>query len=240
MTKKTKVLCSLVVFCLVMLISGVNSYALNTGFTYDEISESRKESCIDSIKLTLVSEAPSGRSIVTFDVNEKGMIALGHDLPNLKKKISIYDSEGNFKYGYSFETHGSFNVEWDGDYLNIYFVRSDYLVTVDSDANIIDIVEVQNTRENQKYSMYYLGGTERVVGDTKYTIRSDMGIFSFMQSSYSRLVKTSSDGTETILYDVNSILFAKRLIITISVSMLVCVSLYIIFKPLLLNKEAND
>ena len=240
MAKKIKVLCSLVVFCLVMLISGVNSYALNTGFTVDEISESRKESCIDSIKLTLVSEAPSGRSIVAFDVNEKGMIALGHDLPNLKKKISIYDSEGNFKYGYSFETHGSFDVEWDGDYLNIYFVRSDYLVTVDSDANIIDIVEVQNTRENQKYSMYYLGGTERVVGDTKYTIRSDMGIFSFMQSSYSRLVKTSSDGAETILYDVNAILFAKRLIITIAVSILVGVSLYIIFKPLLLNKEAND
>ena len=240
MAKKIKVLCSLVVFCLVMLISGVNSYALNTGFTVDEISESRKESCIDSIKLTLVSEAPSGRSIVAFDVNEKGMIALGHDLPNLKKKISIYDSEGNFKYGYSFETHGSFDLEWDGDYLNIYFVRSDYLVTVDSDANIINIVEVQNTRENQKYSMYYLGGTERVVGDTKYTIRSDMGIFSFMQSSYSRLVKTSSDGTETILYDVNAILFAKRLIITISVSILVGVSLYIIFKPLLLNKEAND
>ena len=71
MAKKIKVLCSLVVFCLVMLISGVNSYALNTGFTYDEISESRKESCIDSIKLTLVSEAPSGRSIVAFDVNEK-------------------------------------------------------------------------------------------------------------------------------------------------------------------------
>jgi hypothetical protein len=88
--------------------------------------------------------------------------------------------------------------------------------------------------------MYYLGGTERVVGDTKYTIRSDMGIFSFIQSSYSRLVKTSSDGTETILYDVNSILFAKRLIITISVSILVGVSLYIIFKPLLLNKEEND
>jgi hypothetical protein len=80
-----KILCSLVVFCLVIVTIGINSYALNTGFTYDEISESRKENSINTKKFSLVSEAPSGRSIVAFDVNEKGMIALGHDLPNLKK-----------------------------------------------------------------------------------------------------------------------------------------------------------
>lgn len=239
MTKRIKILCSLVILSLVIVIGGINSYALTTGFSVDDISESEKEN-ID-IDISLVSEAPSDKSISRFDVNENGMIALGHKLSGMSNMISVYDSDGNFKYGYSFDSYGTFGVEWDGDYLNIYFVRSDLLVTVDCEANIIGIAKVQNTKENNDYGNYCLYGTERVVGDTKYTIRNRMGVLNFIKSSHSQLVKTSADGTEIILYDVNTIQLIKRLLIIFLMFALFGVAIYVIFiKPIRQNKKENN
>ena len=142
------------------------------------------------------------------------MIAIGQD--GIEEKVlRVYSSDGEFQYGYTFNCTQSFGVEWDGQDINIYFVRSDVLLTVNKEGEIIDIVKVQNTTENNTYSNYMLCSTERTSGDTKYTIRNDMGFLNAFSSSYSQLIVTKSTGEEIILYDVNSDQLTKTLTVFI-------------------------
>lgn len=228
MTNTFKILCLLFLCVSVFLINGVNSRALTSNFSVDDISENEKNDI--NFDVSLITKAPRKKAIQCFDVNEKGMIALGHELIGMSKMISVYDSDGNFKYGYSFDASGTFGVEWNGDYLNIYLVRGDLLVTVDCEANIIDMARVQDTKENNRYYNNYIDGCERLVGDTKYIIRNQMGILNFVQVSYSQLVKISEDGTETILHDVNAFQLAKTIIIPILIVTLFCAVGYKAFK----------
>lgn len=69
--------------------------------------------------------------------------------------------------------------------------------------------KVQNTIENNTYRNYLLCSTERTYGDTRYTVRNDMGILDVFSPSYSQLVATKSTGEEIVLYDVNAVQFEK-------------------------------
>ena len=178
------------------------------------MSENDRIIFASNINISVLKEKPVDRAIECFDVSENGMIAIGQD--GIEEKVlCVYSSDGEFQYGYTFNCTQSFGVEWDGQDINIYFVRSDVLLTVNKEGEIIDIVKVQNTTENNTYSNYMLCSTERTSGDTKYTIRNDMGFLNAFSSSYSQLIVTKSTGEEIILYDVNSDQLTKTLTVFI-------------------------
>ena len=184
--------------------------AMNTGFSTEQKSEEKKETFISNIELSFVEEEPDKTSIVCFDVNSDGMIAIGQASFE-QKRVCVYSSEGDFQYGYTFHSSGDIGVEWDGNNLNIYFVRSSVIISVDPDGEILDVLDVPDSSENNSYKNHFIDSTERTVGDTTYTIRNDMGIFNWCASSYSQLVVTDAAGKETLLYDVNSAQLAKYL-----------------------------
>lgn len=189
-------------------------FAINTGFSTEELSENDRSTFASNINISVLKEKPVDRAIECFDVSENGMIAIGQD--GIEEKVlCVYSSDGEFQYGYTFNCTQSFGVEWDGQDINIYFVRSDVLLTVNKEGEIIDIVKVQNTTENNTYRNYMLCSTERTSGDTKYTIRNDMGFLNAFSSSYSQLIVTKSTGEEIILYDVNSDQLTKTLTVFI-------------------------
>ena len=189
-------------------------FAMNTGFSTEELSEKDRSTFASNINISVLKEKPVDRAIECFDVSENGMIAIGQD--GIEEKVlCVYSSDGEFQYGYTFNCTQSFGVEWDGQDINIYFVRSDVLLTVNKEGEIIDIVKVQNTTENNTYRNYMLCSTERTSGDTKYTIRNDMGFLNAFSSSYSQLIVTKSTGEEIILYDVNSDQLTKTLTVFI-------------------------
>lgn len=229
MTKTIKFLCSLVLFFNILFICGVETMAVNTNFSFSNITEDEKNAIINNLKISLVLESSHQKSIECFDVNDDGMIALGHRNFN-EAKISVYDSSGNFQYGYSFNYNALFGIEWNGEYLNIYLVRSNVLIVLDRDANIIDIVTVQNTMENDNYKNEYIFNNEKTVGETKYTLTNDMGIFNFVSVSYSQLVKTSSDGEEIVIYDVNSLPIITTLVCVLCVCSFIALAIYTIIK----------
>ena len=112
--------------------------------------------------------------------------------------------------------------KWDKEYINIYFVRSDVIISLDSECKIIDIRRVQDTIANNTHRNYLLSSTCREIGDVTYQIRNDMGIFNWIALSYSQIVTVDSAGIETIIYDVNSNQFL--IIVAISVIIFVFVS----------------
>ena len=80
---------------------------------------------------------------------------------------------------------------------------------------IISMETVDNTADNDIYLSTVLRDSEREIGGVKYKVKNDMGILNFFigQSSYSQLVKTDNFGNETILYDYNSFLLIKTIIV---------------------------
>lgn len=192
--------------------------AMDTGFSTEELSEEAKTTFVSNISISPLKTEPAKKGVLCFDVNEQGMIAVGQKDFN-EKEVCVYTSKGEFLYGYAFDCTQSFGVEWDNENINIYFVRSDVIISLDSEGNILDIKKVQNTIDNNTHSNNMLYSTNRIVGDTEYLIRNDMGIFNWMAASYSQIITIDAMGTERIIYDVNSMQLAN-MIVTVSI---VCV-----------------
>ena len=124
---------------------------MNTGFDTEELSEEKKERILSYIGLTFLETAPRKRGIRCFDVNEQGMVAVTQEHGFQSKEICVYSSQGEFLYGYAFKTYGSICVEWDRENVNIYFIRSDELISLDSKGNVLDMKNVPITKKNDGY-----------------------------------------------------------------------------------------
>ena len=201
----------LIIVILFTVKDNIEVSAMNTGLSTLKIDDTVKQEFINNINLSLIEE-PIINSIQCFDVNDSKMIAIGHRTSN-KKYICIYSNNGEFKYGFSFNCSGSFYVEWDKMNINIYFIRSDIIISVNSDGEVLDVLKVDRTIENTSYRNHFLDSTERTIGTTQYLIRNDMGVLNLLASSYSQLITRNSTGEESVLYDVNPEQYAKTLIL---------------------------
>ena len=204
------------------LVSVMKVKAMNTGFSTEEMSEDDKAVFLKNVTITLVKTPPVKKGIMQFDVNEEGMIAICQDNSD-DKEVCVYSSQGEFLYGYSIKTTGSIYVEWDHENLNIFFVRGGTLVALDPDGNIIDIKDVPSTVDNSIYSNA-LESTHKTVGDTKYRIRNDQGfILNVLTFSFSQIVVTDPDGTERIIYDINTEQIIKKIVFLPLISIAVAI-----------------
>lgn len=199
--------------------------AMNTGFAVEPKPLNEKNTFISNVNISLLEEEPVKASIACFDINGSGFIAIGQSKSE-KKTIGVYSNEGIYQYGYTFNCSGSFGLEWDEKNLNIYFVRSDVIVSVAPNGEILDVVDVQETKENNLYKNHLLYATERTIGDREYIIKNDMGIFNLIAPSYSQIVVRDIAGEECVIYDVNEAQLSKM--ITILVIILVLVSTVVV------------
>ncbi|MBQ7356544.1 MAG: hypothetical protein IJW66_03985 [Clostridia bacterium] len=111
---------------------------------------------------------------------------------------------------------GTFRLEWDNKNLNIYLVRGGIIVSVTPSGEVVDVLEIQDTKSNNEYSNELFYSTKRKIGNTEYSIESDIGAFlDFFTPLYSRIVITNENGEKSIIYDVNDeLLFNMVLNIT--------------------------
>jgi len=196
---KTKVIL-LIVTCLVLISLFNNSvHAMETGFETRDLSQELQDRIWGNIQLSVSESKPTNAAICSFDVNENGDIALG--LCN--NTINIYDSNGQYQYSYFFTTSGSYSVEWDNDKLLIFLVRSSALLQVDSKGKLVEMKKATETADNSIY-LISLRKPRRTVNDSVYVIKNELGFFNLIiRSSYSKLVKTDANGTQTVIYDVS-------------------------------------
>ena len=205
----------LILVLILVVFAGFNcgeASAMNTGFSTQPLSDEEMTSFVSNIDFSSISVEPEKRPIRCFDVNSGEMIAIGTQ-SGTAKTVCVYSHDGEFKYGFSFNCDGNFCVEWAGDNINVFFVRSGVVAAVDSKGTVLDVLKVQNTVEDNSYLNNYIYSTQRTHGETTYSIKNDLGLFNLLMSSYSELTAANTDGEEAVLYSVNSAQVTKIIII---------------------------
>lgn len=212
----------IIIFSLIVLfIGGVEVLAMNTGFSTELLPEDDMHTLLKNVNISMFADEPPRRTIECFDVNEEGIIAIGSSNSE-NKTVCIYTVDGIFQYGYSFKDSGSFGIELDKNVLNIYLVRSDVAIAVNSIGEIESILKIQNTSANNSYWNNCVFSTRRKIGDTEYSLKNDMGILNLFASSYSQLITTNKYGEENIIYDVNADQFLNTVMVVGGVVVLIC------------------
>lgn len=231
MNKSLKNMLISIIIIILALNSNVNIIAMTTGFATEELDFKKQQMFLSNVDISLLDSDADIRSkfIVCFDVNENGLIALGF-ADSTNKSVCVYSSDFTFKYGYSFNSSGSFGIEWDKNNLIIYFVRSDVAASFDERGICTEIKSIRNTSENVSYWNNTVFSKKRQVGDDQYIIKNDMGIFSYFGSSYSQLIKIDENGEEIILYDVSDAKIVRTIIAFLAVIILLVIAILTIIK----------
>lgn len=198
---------ALICLCMMLLIQPVHA-SQNTGDGMETVPDSRKEQILSNIQLELITREISHASIQCFDVNPSGFVAIGLNT-SPQKAIYVYDQRGEFQYGYTFNCSGDFGINWTGEVLKIYFVRSGLAVHFDSSGQCIQMEMINESAGNRQYLKDAFFATERKCNGKTYCLESDMGIFTM---TYSRLAAIDSEGVKQILYSAQTEDFSFALI----------------------------
>ena len=217
---------------LVFLLSSdsLSAIAMDTKFITEEMSQEDINSFLNRNQFTLLTEEPPRNGIRFFDVSEKHMVATAC-LYSGKGYICIYQN-GNFLYGYRFNANKPFMVEWAGANLNVLFTYT--LVTLSPEGEIIDLATVSRLSQNNKYQRT-LQRNKRVVGDMTYTLHK-----TFLASSYSKLVVTDENGSETVWYDVSGDSQARVLFCLVAGVLFFAIIFFIVFRGLFAYKNKTN
>lgn len=211
--KKTFLMICAFLFSIIIIQNGmISASALNTGFSVADISEEEQEKIEGNMQLKLITSEPTKYPVACFDVREDGMLVIGSNVGIHKQMICVYN-QGEFQYGYIFTSAGDFGVEWDGDRINLCFVRGDRVVSVDIDGQILQISKIEDTYANRSY-WDDVGANEKSVQGQTYAIQNDLGILNLFAINYSQLTSTNADGQTTVLYDARTIVFVQSLLVT--------------------------
>lgn len=209
---------------LIIYSEGLNIFAMKTDFSTSEMNLENQHTFLSNINLSLIADEPQKRTILCFDVNSNGMIAIG-SAASENKYISVYDSTGEFQYGYTFNCNQSFGVQWDNTNLIICFVKNDVAASFDSNGNNTELRIIENTDSNNSYWNNSVFSREKTIDSNSYTIKNNMGALNIFASSYSQLIKTDAQGNETVLYDVSTIQLTQTVFIIIAAVVFVLIAI---------------
>lgn len=205
------------------------AYAMDIERSTEVLSEEDRYALVKNINVSMFEIEPEKRAIECFDVSEEGFIAVGSG-DSEEKTICVYTKEGVFQRGYRFNCSGDFGVELDRDTPIIYLVRSNVVITVNSQGEIEKAEKVKDSSENTAYWNRAVFSTTQKVGETEYSIRNNMGILNILTSSYAQLIAVDEGGEERILYDVSSNQTSKTVLFLIVATFFVCIVMAVVVR----------
>ena len=220
--KYKRTLClSVCVFIILLFIIPIESFAMNTGFSTQAYNKTIKTS------FEFLKKEPPQKPIECFSVSEDNKIAIGAS-SNENRYVSIYDENGNYLYGYSFNDEGTFGVEWEQSELLIILVRCGLIVKINHKGNIVRIDQIENTVDNSIYLHNNVFAKSKIVNGNKYELNNDMGILNIFASKYSTLAKTNLDGVQTVIYDVHNDYLIILLVSIIGVVLFITIAITVL------------
>ncbi len=193
------------VLFLVILLSCIEVRTLATNYNSfsEHLPENEKNSFISNVNIRLIKEEPTKRRIECFDVSDKEMIVIAQKETN-NNTVCVYSNNGMFQYGYVFNNEGSCAVEWNGNDINIYFLRGGLVATVNNAGEIVRVLKLQNTIEYYDYLNQVIYSEKRMIGNNEYVLENDLGVFNAFASTYSTIVMKETLGNKKVLYDATS------------------------------------
>lgn len=221
----------------ILLWSGRASvFAMDTGFSTDNMDLDDQQYFLSSINLLLITEEPEKSPITCFDVNDSGEIVLGSQ-DSMKKLVTVYAPDGTFQYGYAFNCDGNFGVEWDGNNIILYFVRSDTAALFDPNGGNLELKRIRDTIDNNSYWNHSVFAEQKVAGGNQYAMRNEGGLRNLFASSYSQLIKTADDGSVITVYDAGDELAITTVIIIVAACLFVVLAAAIIIMQVIKLKK---
>ena len=193
--KKRKALCMFAALVCFLALVAVPCHAMDSGFTLEELPEERRKNYMISLDLKPVDSPVENTGFYCFDVNEKGQYALGFQGLFIGNIVNIYDADGTFLYGFSFDSNGSFYLEWDGDNIILYLLRDYLAYAVDPNVTCVEVAKISDARENQEYWNGEIMSSEKEVNGVSYQAKPGL------LSRHWKLVAEESDGMQTELFN---------------------------------------
>ena len=165
-----------------------------TPLTKDEVA-----SLENRLSLALTETEPPKKPIKCFDVNSDGAYAVGFENYS-QKTVCVYTADGTFLRGYCFTCPGDFGIRLEEDKLSVFLLRSETIVTFDSDGKAVDAQKITDPSEKMAIEKT-LFSLKRTVEGNEYSLHNPNVFSSLFASSYSLLTVKKSDGTIKNLYD---------------------------------------
>lgn len=178
-------------------------YAVDTGFDIEKVSSERYESYLTGVKFNRLACDPEPTSIDFFDVNSNGRIVTATSSVS-GDFICVYSADGEFEYGFNFDSYGDCGVEWSGDDLLVCSVRGALIYELTPDGNIEGVYDILDTEESRAYWRKSIYANKKAVNDKVYELKNDMGILNIVTFSHSQLACTDADGNTEMIIDRNS------------------------------------
>ena len=195
------ILSSLIIFCAVFVIS-VPVAALNTGFQLEDIPEAEATKFLEKTDIQLLDTLPEKGSIISFNVCD-GCIAIATEYYDgfNRKYLCIYNLDGQFLKGYSFNT-GEFGMDFDGENIFVYFDNEDIAVYLSEAGQVEEVYSIPYGGINYDYWKQHVYAQERKVDGVEYRLQTGNGNLSdFLAPDYAQLVIVDADGNEQLFYD---------------------------------------
>ena len=218
----------LLVLCLFTLyLNSICIYAYDNMLETSDTEYANSNIVKENIHLTVLNEENINSPIRCFDVSDNGMIALGLE----DDSINVYDKNGKYLYGFSFDVYGTYYIRWNGENLIIYLARENLAVEI-SNGSSGDIRSIKEIIDEWSYASptfkYMFNANKKFNGD-EYQISKNMGPFNLISGSYSKLEIIKDDGTRDTIFDVSK-MYTIRLALEFT---FIVVLLIIIFSVLI-------
>lgn len=164
-------LCKVSIFLFFAFYIGCcDTYAVQTPFITEAVSESEKNKLIEFYKIKPISaNSVSGERIECFFVSPDGeKICVGFS----NGKVAVYSSEGEFMYGVSYFDYGGICCLFDevDQELIIYSIRNRDLIKINEKGIVLQVVAVSENDDNQRYENALLSYEQKVL-DKTYLLR---------------------------------------------------------------------
>lgn len=198
--KYIKWLTFLLVFFL-LLTTSYEAMALDVGLSTQSLSSGEISNILKVKDFTKITSFVP-RTVKCFDVREDHMIVIGSGSADTAT-IAVYNSQGDFQYGFQTKEPGSFRVMWHGNDIAYYSIRSAYLYTINTEGEILDICQVENSIENSIFDRDVLQATTRKMGETTYHVTNGRTFVDAFSTSFKHITKTDSLGT-SVIYDASN------------------------------------
>lgn len=210
-----KSMIKMIVLLLLIMVSVVPVFAMNTGFSLENMSETEANAFLEKTDIQSLDMAPAKGNIISFNIGDD-RIALAIEERNgyNRKFLCIYNPDGQFLKGYSFNTR-EFGMDFDGDVILIYFDNEDVAVSLSATGQVEEIYRIPYS-ENRQYWGQYVYARVRRNGDLEYRLQNGNSVIDNLSSpDYAQLIVTDSAGNERILYDNSASRNANNILLVV-------------------------
>lgn len=175
---------------------------------------------------------PYHTPINSFSVTESGYVLCCSGSSNKGNEILVYDRDGLFLYGLTFDPGSDFRIIHKDNDVVLYLYRSYLAITVDETGTVTDVRRIQDYAENMRRLDRMQNIQSIPLDHFTYEVCKDSGVQLLPGYSYNKLIRADEEGQELVLYDATGDAQRRLLFISITIPLFIGCALYVLIHSL--------